>query len=266
MNNTRKSFLARLKFYMLWSFGVAELRDTAADFDGFFTSGLAEGKTESQLCKEFGEPRDIVKTMLLEKGATQAQPGFFIKMLLLLLLAVLGVMVIAFKGGGAISSLISAVFALVLAAIIWCIAGGVSVTGSFLPTRKDAIIFCVIEALVLAAGIAQQKFCWRGGLFFKEHTPAVLDPFYIRLFCGCYVVLIVLCIVYTAYKTRRGKQYMFCIVMQLAGLLCATLQYIAMLCNVKNFNSLSNFVLVPFWVCTALAAVYPFAGKTKKGR
>lgn len=65
--NTKKTFLMRLKFYMICRFRIQEIRDTLDDFNAFFEEGIREGKTEGELCLSFGSPREIVRQMSTEK-------------------------------------------------------------------------------------------------------------------------------------------------------------------------------------------------------
>lgn len=65
---TRKKFLRRLYRALLLRLTPAEARDVTADYEGFFADRLGEGKTEEEVCREFGNPREVVRDIIREDG------------------------------------------------------------------------------------------------------------------------------------------------------------------------------------------------------
>lgn len=61
---TKEEFLLQLKRHMKYRFRWKEIYDTLEDFNGFFETGKSEGKTEEELCLEFGSPKEIVNQMV----------------------------------------------------------------------------------------------------------------------------------------------------------------------------------------------------------
>ncbi len=55
----KRTFLKELRKALLWTFGKKETADILSDYEGFFTSGAAEEKTEAEICEELGEPSAI---------------------------------------------------------------------------------------------------------------------------------------------------------------------------------------------------------------
>ncbi len=77
MLQNRKAFLRRLKLYLAPLLPPDEVRDVVSDYDSFFSAGIAEGKTEKELCSEFGTPGQIARNMLSETGVESIGRGAF---------------------------------------------------------------------------------------------------------------------------------------------------------------------------------------------
>ncbi len=77
MLQNRKEFLKRLKLYLTPVLPPDEVRDVVSDYDSFFSAGIAEGKTEKELCHEFGTPSQIARNMICETGLKSLARGAF---------------------------------------------------------------------------------------------------------------------------------------------------------------------------------------------
>ncbi len=93
MKNTKKAFLRRLRLALFFWMPAGGAWEVAEDYEGFFADRMAEGKTEAEVCREFGEPRRVASTILKEEGRNGKPLG---------LLAVLGAFLIPwlFRYGG----------------------------------------------------------------------------------------------------------------------------------------------------------------------
>lgn len=65
---TRKKFLRRLYLALLLRLPPTGARDVAADYNGFFADRLREGKSEEEICREFGKPGEVARTIVREEG------------------------------------------------------------------------------------------------------------------------------------------------------------------------------------------------------
>lgn len=72
---TRKKFIKMLRNALLWRYNSNEIQDIISDYDGFFAAGLEQGKTEAELCSEFGDPEDIAKSLDIELKAKGRSSG-----------------------------------------------------------------------------------------------------------------------------------------------------------------------------------------------
>lgn len=72
---TRKKFLRRLYLALLLRLSPGGARDVAADYNGFFADRLGEGKTEEEICREFGKPGEVARAIAREEGKTAKPLG-----------------------------------------------------------------------------------------------------------------------------------------------------------------------------------------------
>ena len=59
----QKTYLEQLGNALSETYPQKEAKDVLSDYADFFTSGLAEGKNEEELCKEFGPPEKVVRQL-----------------------------------------------------------------------------------------------------------------------------------------------------------------------------------------------------------
>ncbi len=52
-------YLQKLRFFVALKFKSADTEDILSDYKTFFEEGLKEGKTEKQIIKELGTPREL---------------------------------------------------------------------------------------------------------------------------------------------------------------------------------------------------------------
>ncbi len=75
MEATRKAFMRALRRALAWRLPPAEVRSVLTDYEGFFAVGAAEGKTEAELCRQFGQPRQVAAALLREEGWRGSRVG-----------------------------------------------------------------------------------------------------------------------------------------------------------------------------------------------
>lgn len=75
MAKTRKEFLGQLRLALAWRLPPGEVQEIMADYGGFFADGASEGKTEEELCAQFGAPKDVAGEILKEEGRSAGRLG-----------------------------------------------------------------------------------------------------------------------------------------------------------------------------------------------
>lgn len=78
MNKTKKAFLRRLGRALFWRLPSGEARAIVEDYSGFFDDRMAEGKTEAEVCREFGAPTEVARAILCESGRRTQPLGLLI--------------------------------------------------------------------------------------------------------------------------------------------------------------------------------------------
>lgn len=66
----REQYLTLLTRRLRWWCDPEDLSEIVDDYREHFAAGMAEGKTEEALCAEFGDPRELARTLRREHGAT----------------------------------------------------------------------------------------------------------------------------------------------------------------------------------------------------
>ena len=78
MNKTKKAFLRRLGRALFWRLPSEEAHAIVEDYSGFFDDRMAEGKTEAEVCREFGAPTEVARAILRESGRRTQPLGLLI--------------------------------------------------------------------------------------------------------------------------------------------------------------------------------------------
>ena len=78
MNKTKQNFLRRLRRALFWRLPSEEARAIVEDYSGFFDDRMAEGKTEAEVCREFGAPAKVARVILHESGRRTQPLGLLI--------------------------------------------------------------------------------------------------------------------------------------------------------------------------------------------
>lgn len=78
MKKTKEAFLHRLRWALFWRLPGEEVQAVVEDYNGFFADRMAEGKTESEVCKEFGAPTKVAHAILRESGRRSQPLGVLI--------------------------------------------------------------------------------------------------------------------------------------------------------------------------------------------
>jgi len=72
---TKKEYLRRLKRSLAWRLTPGEVGDVLSDYEGLFAGGASEGKSEADLCAQFGPPAEAARSILREEGRRGGRLG-----------------------------------------------------------------------------------------------------------------------------------------------------------------------------------------------
>ncbi len=120
----KQTFLKELRKALLWTFGKKETADILGDYEGFFTSGAADGKTEAEICAELGE----TSTIALDLAETLEKKRWFSAKIIQRMIAAAALFCIGLlyywlqlaREGAAMSSTVL----LAVTVVLWFVLGG----------------------------------------------------------------------------------------------------------------------------------------------
>lgn len=152
---TKKEFLDLLRYY-LKTYPDNMINDIVNDYEEHFQIGLEKGKTEEQICKELGSPKDIADEFInnqippktnfsYTENRSYSQPpqkGLSVPVIVLIVIAAL---LIGPATIGVLAALLISCFAVILSLLATILALGVSgiaaLFANFIPIRSYAGIF-----------------------------------------------------------------------------------------------------------------------------
>lgn len=68
MANTKIKYLRQLKHALRWRLPLSESKETLADYEGFFDEGILAGRSEAELCAQFGQPKETAHDLSRDAG------------------------------------------------------------------------------------------------------------------------------------------------------------------------------------------------------
>ena len=71
----KKTYLEQLGTALRQKYPEPQVRDILSDYEDFFTSGAADGKSEAELCAEFGPPEQAARELKSENTGETARRG-----------------------------------------------------------------------------------------------------------------------------------------------------------------------------------------------
>ena len=138
-----------------------ERRDIMRDFEEHFSAGAEKGKSEEQLCRELGSPRQVALQFLSEEQlpANSANSSKVNKTLytILTVLLIIGLVVAIPTALGCIASSLAI---LILSCVSGVFASSWLVFGLFFSL---SVLLLSIGVLIILIAVALIKFCWRKG-------------------------------------------------------------------------------------------------------
>lgn len=65
---TKEEYIGKLRSKLRFSLSAGEIRDIAGDISEVFADGIAEGRSEGEICTSLGSPVDAARNILTEHG------------------------------------------------------------------------------------------------------------------------------------------------------------------------------------------------------
>lgn len=274
---TRKKFIKMLRNALLWRYNSNEIQDIISDYDGFFAAGLEQGKTEAELCSEFGDPEDIAKSLDIE---LKAKRSFFryssnrmISGTAIATAIILILLYYSFRKPFHPSRIYIASVLVVLSGMaIWTAIGGRQYTlhgyaaskGTF---RKELLLIphCILvlitcSILALMRSIVRSNTVYPPfGLDISQTGPFIRDSLY-------FVLIISLCILFFGmYRCRRCSTLYYSLVLHGIGSavsILTLLNALKWIHDISQYVKLVNLSMLPWIMSVICSAVFVFNIRT----
>lgn len=184
---TKKQYLSSLRSCLRFRFTDTEINDIISDMEECFDSGAAEGKTESEICLELGEPKTAAKDISAERNSgTRVLISRLAEYLLPAVCCIAAVIAGYFvqrTGKGA-----SAAVMCVVPLIMWLVSERKSCLSSIKNCQKD--IFLPVGGVMLLCGAAVFNKLPESFLT-RSESPPVLAAAAALLICGAMAMMII---------------------------------------------------------------------------
>jgi hypothetical protein len=203
----KDQFMTRLRQSLRWSFTEKEIMDVLADYEGFFTVGLSEGKNETQICAELGEPSSIATDLtqaLYKKRPPQSIPFLRVSLSSIILFFTIAFFIFARHYINILSYIIVVVL---LPLVLWVTVGGTArklPVWSYVPERKQSKRILAGHIVFIALTIGFYAFLHVYAQLMIDHStvlsllPQLLD--YIFIFLPVIIILMTTLAVIGFYK------------------------------------------------------------------
>ncbi|MDF2538875.1 MAG: hypothetical protein K0S76_1896 [Herbinix sp.] len=123
----KKTFMRKLAIALHWNYNSSDIEDILNDYHEFFLAGITEGKTENELCTEFGKPKEIANNIRKESIRKKAG-NISITTLLRLILAIIifAFLLLTFYYTNANTNMIldSIISSIIIVFPLWFVLGG----------------------------------------------------------------------------------------------------------------------------------------------
>lgn len=87
----RRKFISQLEFRLKWNLTETETSEIIADYNEYFDLGISKGESVAQLIAEFGTPKEISRTLAIERKASPPKPIKKVLYIAVIMFATLGV-------------------------------------------------------------------------------------------------------------------------------------------------------------------------------
>lgn len=141
----KQDYLVKIRNSMLWRFSWKEIHLTLEDLDLLFNSGKEEGKSEEELCNEFGNPKEFVNNLYLEHKRSGFVSKFPLNIIGFLAIALIVLSVfIYYYNNSYISIIYNCIPAIILPLFLWYLLGGNSMSRIHMNSNLHKKIYLII--------------------------------------------------------------------------------------------------------------------------
>lgn len=259
---SQQTFLRRLKTSMLLQFSRKEICDVLEDYQSFFEAGKADGRSEEALCQEFGNPKDIVKSMMSQQSAVLHDSHWFLtrnilKILLMILLFVLSLKAYWINYTSNHGIIYQCLPVLIVPLCLWYLLGGFS--GLSLKHKSYSRRFICLQSFLFLLALMMQYLTTLGMnkicnyVIETQMDLSLVGPL-LDNFSRFFLVTSVLLLLYSLYQFYLSDFFYFGMVIQAVGLIFSSLGFSFYLRHLSV--SMMHYYLFPYGASLLLSITY----------
>lgn len=252
----KDEYLEKLKNEMLFHFSHQDIHITLEDTSLFFESGMADGKTEAELCNELGTPKELAHGLSPDKSSNSLRYAF----LCIHIISCFILLLLAFRYPGLLLSMISLI---IIPISIWHLEGGCCLLQIRADTAKHYKAYSLFLLISLMIISTEQIFTILLKNNISISIPIIKATSYMS---SILIILSIAIFIISIYKLNKGYYLSYGILIISIGVICSSLLYNDFL---KRFSSPTVSYLIcslPFALSLIMGMLYSWYILKKKDK
>lgn len=242
----KDEYLEKLKNKMLLHFSHQDIRTTLEDTSLLFDSGMVAGKTEAELCDEFGSPKELAHNLLLKKSSNSLRSISLCAQITICF--ILCLLVFHYP-----SLLFSIITIIIVPISIWHLEGGYCLFQIRSDTVKNYKIYSIFFTISIILISIQQIFTILLKNSVNISIPIIIATFYLSFI---FILILIAILITSIYKLHKGYYLSYGILNISIGAICSSLLYIDYLKCFSPPVASYNICSLPFVISLLIGIFY----------
>jgi len=269
---SKLEFLLKLRNTLRWTFTNEEIADILQDYEGFFTTGSGEGKTEQEICVDLGNPAAIVRDLAEAMDKRPLSARIIKRMVLSIAVFVIGLTYcfVVYQSNNVLRD--SIIILVGFSAVLWFALGGTlsgapPVSHSVSASRKWLLpvghVFLVSAVTACYFFLRDIEMKWQSAMDVSSYGPILSN---VILALGIAAAFVIVISIYGFY--RLSPQY-FTIICHAVGVIAYSFMSYSFLMRVNNPSDFSTsliFILVIYGCSIVLTLLFALFIRTTSRR
>lgn len=263
---TKNKYLLKLKNKMLFNFTASAIAATLADMNQIFDAAAEEGKTEEEVCRELGEPAELVQQMIEEDSLKSSFSNSRLFFLLLAVGVVAGIGILWYLDHNGFYDFVTrrapylwTLPALGIPAFLWYLSGSCCLYEFPQEGKAGRIVNLLVFAVTLSCVVFEQAGLSQTVQDIDDLIPRKNLPFFAGEVAGIGMLFALILCIFAAVLLFFGRYTYFPTL-----LLCSGFWFTSMMCR-KSIALLDGPVAawlpllltaVPYVVCLVCAVIF----------
>lgn len=242
----KDDYLEKLKNAMLFHFSHKDILSTLEDISLLFESNTADGKTEAELCRELGTPKEFSHSLLSNKSSNKFRP--FLLCIYTIICFIMCMLTFCYP-----SFLLSIITLLIIPISIWYLEGSYCLLKIRPDTIKNYKIYFLFSIISLILIFIEQIFTYLLHNDIRISNSLIITTFYAS---SAFIIISIATLITAIYKLHKGYYLSFGILPISIGVICSSLLYND---YIKRFSSPAtsyNICSLPFILGLLMGVFY----------